>query len=319
MSGTAINDAPDGVTAELTDVVPGVRGTNKIKLSISYVITKAAAELNGTLNPASHTHAIADVTNLQTALDGKAAVAHAHTEADITGTIAPSKLAQAGASSGQVLKWNGTAWVPADDNVGTGGGSTDWSVLTGIPAAIDAIDGLTPAADRLAYYTGANTAALAVITGFARTLLDDADAATARATLGITDGPSLAANQFSARNSADTAFEARTDKVVGSIFLPVTGNVAAGAAEGQIGMWGNKPCTLTAVRARTLGGTCSIQIRKNGTAINGFATAVAQTTTVTNTASTEALAQDNVLDVVVTSASSLTGLFITLLGVRTAD
>jgi hypothetical protein len=40
---------------------------------------------------------------------------------------------------------------------------------------------------------------------------------------------------------------------------------------------------------------------------------------VTNTASTEALAQDNLLDVVVTNATGLTGLFITFLGVRTAD
>ena len=77
-----------------------------------------------------------------------------------------------------------TAWAPAADNVGTGGGSTDWSALTGMPAAIDAIDNLTPAADRVAYYTGTNAAALAVVTGFARSLLDDADAATARGTLG---------------------------------------------------------------------------------------------------------------------------------------
>ena len=108
---------------------------------------------------------------------------HTHGEADIVGTIAPAKLAQAGAASGQVLKWNGTAWAPAADSAGTGG-STDWSALTGMPAAIDAIDGLTPAADRIADYTGANAAALAPLTGFARSLLDDADAATARGTLG---------------------------------------------------------------------------------------------------------------------------------------
>ncbi|WP_337875257.1 hypothetical protein [Elioraea sp.] len=108
---------------------------------------------------------------------------HTHTEADLIGTIAPARLAQAGASTGQVLKWNGTAWAPATDTVG-GGGSTDWSALTGIPAAIDAIDALTPAADRIAYYTGASAAALAPLTGFARSLLDDADAAAARSTLG---------------------------------------------------------------------------------------------------------------------------------------
>lgn len=51
-------------------------------------------------------------------------------------------------------------------------------------AALEALDQVTPAADRLAYFTSGSAAALATFTSFARTLLDDADAATARATLG---------------------------------------------------------------------------------------------------------------------------------------
>ena len=35
--------------------------------------------------------------------------------------VAPGKITQAGAAIGQVLKWNGTAWVPGTDNSGTGG------------------------------------------------------------------------------------------------------------------------------------------------------------------------------------------------------
>jgi hypothetical protein len=55
-------------------------------------------------------------------------------------------------------------------------------------AALTSVGGLTPAADRLPYYTGASAAALTPITSYARTLLDDSDAATARATLGVTIG-----------------------------------------------------------------------------------------------------------------------------------
>ena len=47
----------------------------------------------------------------------------------------------------------------------------------------NALGSLTPAADRIPYYTGATTASLTNLTSFARTLLDDTDATTARATL----------------------------------------------------------------------------------------------------------------------------------------
>src|SRR5215471_10564309 len=55
-------------------------------------------------------------------------------------------------------------------------------------AAISALDPLAPAADRIAYYTGSSAAALTPLTSFMRTLIDDVDAATARATLGIVLG-----------------------------------------------------------------------------------------------------------------------------------
>jgi hypothetical protein len=52
-------------------------------------------------------------------------------------------------------------------------------------AAVSSVAGLTPAADRLAYYTGASAAALTTLTTFARSLMAGVDAAAMRATLGL--------------------------------------------------------------------------------------------------------------------------------------
>ena len=54
-----------------------------------------------------------------------------------------------------------------------------------LSTALSTVGGLTPAADRIAYYTGASAAALATLTTFGRSLIDDADAATGRTTLGL--------------------------------------------------------------------------------------------------------------------------------------
>lgn len=61
-------------------------------------------------------------------------------------------------------------------------------------ASITALAGLTPAADRLPYFTSTSAAAMATLTSYARTLLDDADAATARSTLGLGSMATQAAN-----------------------------------------------------------------------------------------------------------------------------
>lgn len=73
---------------------------------------------------------------------------------------------------------------------GTGISASNGDGVAGNPTlslsvALSTVGGLTPAADRIAYYTGASAAALATLTTFGRSLIDDADAAAGRTTLGL--------------------------------------------------------------------------------------------------------------------------------------
>lgn len=106
-------------------VVPGGGGAVDSVNGYTGVVVLAHTDVGAAA--ASHSHVIADVTGLQTALDGKSATGHTHVIADTTGlqTALDGKSATShthalddlsdvtitAVATDNVLKWNGSAWV----------------------------------------------------------------------------------------------------------------------------------------------------------------------------------------------------------------
>lgn len=131
-------------------------------------------------------------------------------------------------------KFDGSAELAAGD-IQNGGmylllcNGTDWLLVGALPLALSPFIPLTPAADKLAYYSGAATAALADFTAAGRALLDDADAAAQRTTLGLgTMAVETAANYLTKADNLNSVADKPT---AWSNIRQAASDTVAGAAE----------------------------------------------------------------------------------------
>lgn len=137
ISGGGGSSIDDSITDGVVDRAPSQNA-----------VFDALATKSGT----SHTHSNATTSVAgfmsatdKTKLDGVATGATANSSnatllsrANHTGTQAVSTLAQSGATTNQVLTWNGTAWIPASPAGGGGGGGLTTIHITGATSAYTA-------------------------------------------------------------------------------------------------------------------------------------------------------------------------------------
>lgn len=206
-----------------------------------------------TFTPSPHTHPVAEITDYL----------EATTDLINTTIVAGTNITTSYDDLTNQLTINSTA--------GGGGGSSAWGDLTGMPAAIDAIDGLTPAADRYVYYTGASAASLGTITAAGRAILDDADASAQLTTLGVTNFAKTLLNDVSAaaaRATLNVEQAGRTESIIVAVGDETTA-ITTGTSKVTFRM--PYAMNLTAVRASlttvSSSGTPTIDINEGGVSI----------------------------------------------------
>ncbi len=250
-STAAVLDHPNGSVTDakignrtITDTITAAAAANTVTNllgMIGYMLKNVTGKSNWYTLPATTLQAISDLI-VTTATANKLLKLNASGQlpADITGNAATATTATTAANAtSHISAASGAHAASAISSTATGNiAATNVQAAIAeleaekqpLDATLTALAALTTAANQMIYSTGADTFAMTALTAFARTLLDDGDAATARATLGaaplvspaLTGTPTAptAAAGTNTTQLATTAFVKTAIDYIGGSILP---------------------------------------------------------------------------------------------------
>lgn len=121
-------DLPDPTNKLSEDVLRLMTALQEIDTDLVAALAAIAGKAD-----ASHSHGTGDIVGLAALLAGKADMVHAHPISQITGIVI------AGPAAGQILSYNGTAWVNTGLTISSITGLS--GSLASLQSQIDTIDG----------------------------------------------------------------------------------------------------------------------------------------------------------------------------------